>query len=157
MQESSVQESLSLELAQQDFKEWREKRKFGTRIPDELWQQAVDLTAYYSMSRVCRSLSLNFNDLKSRVLPHTPPTKIADNSSVDTGDTVNHANNGRDFLEVKIDGVNGSGSNSVGGLSMLGSSCLMELNKADGSTLKIYSSIGGRVDINRICETFLKS
>jgi len=150
MQESSVQESLSLELVQEGFKEWRAKRKFGTRIPDELWQQAVDLTAHYSMSRVCRSLSLNFGDLKNRVLPHRPPTDIADNSSGDAGDAC-------DFLEVKIDGPNGDGSNSVGGLSMLGSSCLMELNKADGSTLKIYSSIGVRIDINRICETFLKS
>jgi hypothetical protein len=184
MQEASVQELpevpelkeeqgvLTLEFVGQRFKEWRSRRKYGDRIPLDLWKQAVDLTAQYSISEVSRNLRLSFGDLKNHVsanstipidgirgmrLKAESPTGFGSDSPTDSEG---------DFLEVKLGGTNSTVA--LPHLSMLGrmpdsvrSSCLMELSKSDGSTLKVYSSIGigehmERIDINRICEAFLK-
>ena len=177
-----LQEVLTIELVGQRFKEWRSRKKYGDRIPMELWKQAVDLTKQYSISEVCRSLRLSFRDLKNHVLAKST-IAIGDirgmglkaESSTGFGSDSLTESEG-DFLEVKLDGINSPAA--LPHLSMLGSmrqypdmpthvnsvrsSCLMELSKSDGSTLKVYSSIGigeqmERIDINRICEAFLKS
>lgn len=154
-----VHEVLTLELVGQHFKEWRSRKKNRDRIPMELWRQAVDLTAQYSISEVCKNLGLGFGDLKKHVLANREISKaLGCDPSKESGEN---------FLEIKLDGTNSTAA--FPHLSMLGcmpdsvrSSCLMELSKSDGSMLKVYSSIGigeqmERIDINRICETFLKN
>lgn len=153
-----LQEVLTIELVGQRFKEWRSRKTNRDRVPMELWRQAVDLTAQHSISEVCKSLGLGFRDLKNHVLAK------AESSQGLVSDSPKES--GGNFLEVKLDGTNSMAA--LPHLSMFGgmvdtvrSSCLMELSKSDGSTLKVYSSIGiveqmERIDINRICEMFLK-
>lgn len=162
------EEVLTIDLVGQRFKEWRSKKTKKDRIPKELWKQAVDLTSQHSISKICKNLGLSFSDLKKHVLAKVDISKglVSDSpySPYDGKET------GGNFLEVKLDGTNSTAAFCLPqNLSQFGSmtakeksSCLIELSKSDGSTLKVYSNIGimeqmERIDINRICEAFLKS
>lgn len=162
------EEILTIDLVVHRFKEWRSKKTKKDSIPKELWQQAVDLTSQHSISKVCKNLGLSFNDLKKHVLCKADISKSLVSDSPYTTD--NEEETKGNFLEVKLNGANSTAAFCLPqNLSQFGSmyaqeksSCLIELSKSDGSTLKVYSNIGimeqmERIDINRICEAFLKS
>ena len=46
------------------FAHWRSTGKPRNRIPEELWQAAVDLAPCYSTHRIARALRLNYTELK---------------------------------------------------------------------------------------------
>lgn len=50
----------NLEEVQAHFIQWRETRPGRhTRIPDELWEEAVSLSGHYPISHICRALRLS--------------------------------------------------------------------------------------------------
>lgn len=49
------------------FGAWREGRRRGQRIPQELWRAAVDLVGRYSLEHVAERLRLNYRRLENRV------------------------------------------------------------------------------------------
>jgi hypothetical protein len=49
------------------FEEWRNDPKKSRRIPQELWQAAVDLSKEYSINYVSKALRLSYTDLKKRI------------------------------------------------------------------------------------------
>ena len=58
---------ITLEEVRDQFAQWRTTRPKGrNRIPDELWQRAIDLVGCHTVNEVARSLSLNHSELKSR-------------------------------------------------------------------------------------------
>ncbi len=152
-----------IESVRLKFQEWRGHRKFGTRIPEELWNLAIDLTSKHPISRVCRILGLNFVELKHRVHgmhgvegveSKEGPSKSPIGSSP--------------FIELKVGDPpppsppSSSGSStSIPSLGFVSadSQCLMELLRSDGTTMRIYSTAvsSSSIDITRICESFLKS
>jgi hypothetical protein len=49
------------------FEQWRTTRNKRDRVPESLWQVAVKLAPFYSISKIARTLRLNFNELKRRI------------------------------------------------------------------------------------------
>jgi hypothetical protein len=49
------------------FAQWRSTRKPRSRIPEHLWQAAVDLAPFYSIHQIARALRLNYTELKHRI------------------------------------------------------------------------------------------
>ena len=48
---------------------WRQTRKAGQRIPEELWREAVNLTRIHGVSPVATALKLNYRALQRRSKP----------------------------------------------------------------------------------------
>ncbi len=57
----------ALEEVRIQFETWREAKKGNDRIPESLWQPAVDLTKTYSLNKIAKALGLNHTRLKIRV------------------------------------------------------------------------------------------
>lgn len=57
----------TLEEVRCRFETWRSRKKSGSRIPNGLWQAAVEQCQAHSILEVSRALRLNYNDLKDRV------------------------------------------------------------------------------------------
>ena len=57
----------SLEVVRNQFESWRKRRRCRSRIPESLWQAAVQLCKEHSVFAVSRALRLNYNGLKNRV------------------------------------------------------------------------------------------
>jgi hypothetical protein len=52
--------------AQQQFQAWRDQRTPGTRIPQALWEIAVQLVKVHGVSRTAAALRLDYYSLKQR-------------------------------------------------------------------------------------------
>ena len=46
---------------------WRRTKKPRSRIPEPLWEMAVELTAQHGLNRTARTLKLDYYSLKKRV------------------------------------------------------------------------------------------
>lgn len=66
--------SSELEAVRQQFEHWRANRKNSrSRIPDELWQAAKDLSATYSINKVPKTLRfLKPKTVKQTAIDQTP-------------------------------------------------------------------------------------
>lgn len=118
------------------FNGWRKwKKSIKERIPEELWDQAVVLAEKYSVYRVSRELRLSYMDLKGRM-------KCRKKRDIPL--------KGSPFIELSVSG------GDFGAIRGASSECLMELIRRDGTQLRIYSAIGAKIDITRICESFLR-
>ncbi len=58
----------AIQKVKQRFETWREVRKKRTKIPEELWQAAVELSSDYSLNEISQTLHLNYSVLKERIL-----------------------------------------------------------------------------------------
>jgi len=67
------------------FAEWRSARKPRSRIPEDLWQAAVDLAPFYSIHRIARALRLNYTELKHRIKKPPPDRPAAEFIEIDMG------------------------------------------------------------------------
>ena len=68
MENTTSDDSLALKTVAKQFEDWRTSRKKHTRIPEHLWQAAVDLCKAHPTTQVCRCLRLSYADLKKRML-----------------------------------------------------------------------------------------
>lgn len=59
--------SPELQQAKQQFQAWRHGKKPGERIPQSLWQLAVDLVPALGLNPVVQELKLDYYSLKKRV------------------------------------------------------------------------------------------
>ena len=76
MSRGKMQEMLEgIEEVQGRLAIWRQGRKSGQAMPEELWSAAADLAARHSVYVVSRSLGLEFNKLKARFEQRHPELK----------------------------------------------------------------------------------
>jgi hypothetical protein len=66
-----------LRRAAERFNRWRYMHERGTRIPDRLWQLAVELAAAYGVSRTASALKLDYYSLKRRLGEEDSPAVLA--------------------------------------------------------------------------------
>lgn len=140
--------SPTLEKVQEQFFEWRKHRKFGVRIPESLWSQALSLCDTYSVGKITRSLGLSWEGFqkrlcKSRGLPYQPKKSKCKFSASPPP-----------FIELKVSEpklCNPSPSTL--------SPCLIELANPAGCSLRIYASAVSLLDINinGLIDKFLSS
>ena len=62
----SIEATSTLEEVAEHFKQWRNVKKKGERIPERLWSEAIGLVGTYGVSQVTRSLHLSGTDLNKR-------------------------------------------------------------------------------------------
>ena len=66
-----------LAQARSRFEAWRERRQGGRRIPQPLWDLAVQLSSAHGVSRTATALGLDYYSLKKRVeaAAQQPPSR----------------------------------------------------------------------------------
>lgn len=62
-------DSLSLDGVRRRFERWRSRRPRGTRIPEALWQLAVEVGREHGVSKTAQELRLDYYALKKRLEP----------------------------------------------------------------------------------------
>jgi hypothetical protein len=55
-----------LDEVRRDLERWRQRRSFGTRIPEELWQAAAEVGREVGVSKTARELGLDYYKLRRR-------------------------------------------------------------------------------------------
>jgi hypothetical protein len=58
--------TLTLEAVAKHFARWRRNKNNGERIPEALWNEALDLLGTYGISQVSRTLRLSYTELGKR-------------------------------------------------------------------------------------------
>jgi len=58
---------LAIKQVQADFERWRKTRSKRNKIPDHLWQRAVELTKHHVTFHVAKALKLNQNALRAKM------------------------------------------------------------------------------------------
>ncbi|MCP4379960.1 MAG: hypothetical protein GY798_00785 [Hyphomicrobiales bacterium] len=92
------------------FERWRQGRKRGTRIPETLWQAAVEAAGECGVSKASQALGLDYYGLKKRV-----------ESTLEVSDSEPAA--GREFLEIP--------------LFASAADCVLEMVDAEGTRLRV--------------------
>lgn len=74
----TAEQSTALQKAQQLFENWRENKTGRPRIPDNLWQVAIDLHHNQGMTinKIAQGLRLNHTSLKEKICDRTHPAAI---------------------------------------------------------------------------------
>lgn len=100
------------------FERWRRARQRGERIPEALWQSALDLARCHGVSKTSQTLRLDYYAVQRR---------LADCCSDQPG------NDAQEFVEVSLPAVTNSTSPST-------PQCRLEVRDGDRSTLRLELS-----------------
>ncbi len=116
----------SVERVREQFEEWRGRRKSRERIPEELWKAAAKVARRHGVNAVSRVLHVEHAKLRQRVEGTEVSGEVAT----------------RGFIEVDMAPESGAG-------------CLVELEKSNGTRMRICVGDGSAVDWTRMKEAFL--
>ncbi len=124
----------TLESVQQQFQDWRlHKTHPREKVPESLWKQAEALIGSYSRTRIAKTLGLNQEIFKRRLSQRTI-LNAAPSSELD-------------FVEIDLKSVS----------SFRFSSCQqVELERADGTQMRLYASADHPFDARCLIQTFLE-
>ncbi len=92
------------------FERWRQSRRRGARIPEPLWQAAVEAAGACGVSKTAQALGLDYYGLKKRV-----------ESTLEVSES--EPATGREFLEIP--------------LFASAADCVLEMVDADGVRLRV--------------------
>lgn len=56
-----------LQTARREFDRWRSTRRRGARIPESLWQLALDMASAHGVSKAAQALQLDYYGVKRRL------------------------------------------------------------------------------------------
>jgi len=127
---------VGLERVRMELASWREQRQGGERIPKGLWGEAARAARQYGLNRVSKALGLDYNHLKRRAGGHA-------------GATVPSRGTGPVFVELS-GGSAGEGPRTEAGLA-----CVVELEKGNGTRMRICVREAVAVDWGKLKEAFL--
>ncbi len=113
---SSYEDLEALRLRLEEFRNGHERR---TRLPEELWQAAVEIAGRRGMNLVCRSLRLDANSLKKRMGQSSKPARAKRKTGKQTMEAAAH------FVELFTPAASG------------GSSCMVEVDSPRGGKLRL--------------------
>ena len=116
--------SIALSTARRQFDHWRSQQpNKRTRLPKELWQQAVALAKEHGLNKTARALSLKYYSLKN----HLEATAT---------DELKPAEARREFLELLPDPVTSPFID-----------CMIELEDGSGTTMRMHIKGAGIADL----------
>lgn len=124
-QEDQVATHAPLDAVKQAFERWRSTRGGRERIPEELWQAAVDLSESYTPCRIATELKLDYSRLRRRIRersPEPPPSR---------------------FIEVRMDRL------------LPSHQCTVHLRSPAGFEMTIHSSSGHELQVSHLIHHFL--
>lgn len=110
MKQGSLQATADLDEVRRDFERWRQSRRFGARIPEELWQAAAEVGREIGVSKASRELCLDYYKLRRRA--ESTPEQRPDAESPQE----------RKFLEIPL---------------CAGPECILEVEDARGVRLRV--------------------
>lgn len=125
-----------IERARKKFQHWRSQKSSNDRIPEELWDLALNLTKNHPVGRVASRLALDYCHLKALKQKQTNFSSKEFNKSP--------------FIRLNV-----SESDQSLSLSKENCDCIMEFFISNGNRIKIYSSALKRIDFKEIFESFL--
>lgn len=113
---------------------WRETRKSGVGLPEDLWSKATAWAGRFGINPVCRALGLSYTDLKKRMAPVHQVRQVPRAVAVEPT-----------FIELDRggfqDGIHGG--------------AVVELFSADGARMVMRWPSGGVVDAGSLVASFL--
>ncbi|MBC8555544.1 MAG: hypothetical protein H8D23_38510 [Candidatus Brocadiales bacterium] len=112
---------LTLDQVDIHFSAWRKKRKKRTRIPEQLWNEATSLYPVYPIANIVKRLRLCRTDFTQ---------KLPQSANQITPEEQN------DFVQVDF------AKDSIDMQPAYENKLIVELEKGDGSRLRIQQSIG---------------
>jgi hypothetical protein len=116
---------VSVERVRSQFEEWRGRKKGRERIPERLWDAAATAARRHGVHAVSRALRVEHSRLRQRV------EKAGSDASAASG-----------FIELERERGTGVG-------------CIVELEKGNGTRMRICVRDGATVDWGRMKEAFL--
>lgn len=123
--EHTLEQQQDLQSVCEAFEQWRHTRPKKERIPESLWEAAVDLSASYSAFRIAKVLRLDFKQLKYRIKERTC-------RSVPSG-----------FVEVKVPPL------------FTAASCIVEIRSPSGFELKIRTDATLQAQLSDLISSFM--
>jgi hypothetical protein len=120
----------SLERVQRRFAQWRSQRAPSTRIPEDLWQAAVESGREHGVSKTAKALRLDYYGLKKR-LESTP----------EEGQPVT-PRSGRGFVEIPL------------GVPAAGSDYVLELKDVHGARLRVELKGASPAEVESLARAF---
>lgn len=127
---SKTKEALpvAIKRARRQFEAWRAQKRGRERIPERLWSAAVSAARLHGVHAVSQGLGLNAGDLKRRV-----EESVGD--AVEVGEAP--------FMEMVV------------GVDKSAPSCVVELEKGNGTRMRICVRDTATIDWARMKEAFL--
>jgi hypothetical protein len=119
----------ALEGTRRRFERWRQTRKGRSRIPEHLWASAAKAAGKYGLNRTAQTLRLDYYSLKERVEAGT-------SDGVATGEAA------ATFVELTARAPTDPAE------------CIVELEDAEGSKLRIHLKGNHVPDVTALCRTF---
>jgi hypothetical protein len=116
------------------FERWRQSRVRGARIPDRLWQLAVELASRQGISRTACALRVGYYELKKRLEDQGKRTPTTSRRSCEST-----------FVELPPIATS------------IGRECLIELEKVTGAKLRIHLKGPAIPDLSALASTFWES
>lgn len=116
----------SLQATHDAFDQWRCTRRKRERIPEHLWEAAINLGTSYSTFRIAKELRLDYKELKRRIL---------DRSSQNTPS---------EFFELKVEPLFSSVA------------CLIEMRSPSGFELKLEIPAALDCHLPQVVSQFLR-
>ena len=102
-----------VERVRQRLERWRRTRKKRTRIPEQLWQESVEVARGYGVNQTARALRLDYYGLKQRLDAGFAGTAVEQEPVAS-------------FVEL------------VGASPVVVSECLVEVESASGTKMRIH-------------------
>jgi len=121
-----------LERVRADLDAWRGRRRKGDRIPEEVWRRAAGAVRQYGLNTVSRALRLDYYQLKRRAgggPAARPPSPL--------------------FVELSDAGA------AAGQRTDTGLACVVEMEKGNGTRMRVCVREAGAVDWGKLKEAFL--
>ena len=129
IQEESSTPDLTLSEVMERIEEWRKTPNSPRRMPEELWDAAVNLTKDYSIHRVSKTLRVNYRALKQRVHPDNK-----DSAAIETHSPT--------FIEL-----------GIGQPSSL-AECIIEMEDGTGAKMKMHFRGSTNLDLLELGKAF---
>ena len=117
----------AIEGARAELEAWRAQRRRGERIPARVWRSAVRAASRHGVHQVSQALGLDYMRLKRRV------------------EQGSESGSGSEVAFVELGG----------GPVEAGAGCVVELEKGNGTRMRICVRDAARVDWCRMKEAFL--
>lgn len=124
-------EPKEIQKARDSFKMWRKTRVGKGRIPERLWDLAINLGVEYGVSHTSRELGLSYRDLKKRIRARHGDLELKRRLP---------------FVELPVS----EGIVSNGGIP----ECILELEDAGGMRLKVELRGGVIPDVSELAKIF---
>jgi hypothetical protein len=129
-----------LEELEAQFKEWREGRRRGERIPPSLWDAAAELARDHGVPRVANRLRLNAAFLTRRLA-----SPVAGQAQPEAAEP--------EFVELLTAPAAPAIAPAAGGHEAA-ADCVVELHNARGATMRVELNAGALAGLAHLCRAF---